>query len=97
MDQFPNFCDAEALEAVVEPGDVLYIPMYYWHHVISSEDSTAINFWHKAGSNDTQIEYPLKSRQKVSIIRNVEKMLLEALQDQEELSNLLHCMVDGRF
>jgi len=37
------------------------------------------------------------ARQKVAMIRNVEKMLLEALQDQHELSNLLHWMVDSRF
>jgi len=50
----------------------------------------------QAGTNPP-IEYPLKARQKVAILRNVEKMLLEALQDQDDLKTVLHWLVDGRF
>ena len=33
------------LEAVLHPGDFLYIPFGWWHQVRSSENTTAVNFW----------------------------------------------------
>lgn len=44
-----------------------------------------------------QIVYPLKDHQKVAIMRNVEKMLLEALQDPHEVGPLLRALVLGRY
>lgn len=55
FDRFPNFRQVESLEAIVNPGDILYIPMYWWHHVINSEDTIAINFWHKVILSDLQL------------------------------------------
>jgi len=94
--KFPKFSQVEGVQAILYPGDILYIPMYWWHHVINLTDTIAINFWYKAAAN-SPIEYPLKSRQKVAMVRNIEKMLLEALQDQQDLSTVLHWVVDGRF
>lgn len=44
-----------------------------------------------------QIVYPLKDHQKVAIMRNVEKMLVEALQDPHEVGPLLRALVLGRY
>lgn len=44
-----------------------------------------------------QVVYPLKDYQKVAIMRNVEKMLGEALRDTNEIGPLLRTIVDGRF
>jgi hypoxia-inducible factor 1-alpha inhibitor (HIF hydroxylase) len=33
MQRFPRFTAARPLEAVLEPGEVLYIPQYWWHHI----------------------------------------------------------------
>ncbi|KAL3284043.1 hypothetical protein HHI36_018213 [Cryptolaemus montrouzieri] len=96
--RFPRFKDAKGVEAVIGPGDVLYIPIYWWHHIESLMrlgPTITINFWYKAGP--TTIEYPLKDHQKVSIMRNIEKMLLEVLQDPREVGPLLRNMVLGRF
>jgi len=46
-EKFPKFRELQGLEAMVNPGEILYIPMYWWHHVINVEDTVAINFWHK--------------------------------------------------
>lgn len=48
FDRFPRF--AEALESAVtcelEPGDAIFIPYYWWHHVVSLEPFNAlINYW----------------------------------------------------
>lgn len=48
--RFPKYKDAKGCEAVVGPGDVLYIPIYWWHHVESvmrGGPTITINFWYK--------------------------------------------------
>ncbi|KAK7862279.1 hypothetical protein R5R35_006647 [Gryllus longicercus] len=97
--RFPKFREARGQEAVVGPGDVLYIPIYWWHHIESimrGGYTISINFWYKAGPTG-QIVYPLQGHQKVAIMRNVEKMLVEALQDPQELGPLLRALVLGRY
>ncbi|PSN40687.1 Hypoxia-inducible factor 1-alpha inhibitor [Blattella germanica] len=97
--RFPKFREARGHEAVVGPGDVLYIPIYWWHHIESimrGGYTISVNFWYKAGPTG-QIVYPLKDHQKVAIMRNVEKMLVEALQDPQEVGPLLRALVLGRY
>ena len=46
--QFPKFADAEqyAQVTVLEPGDIIYIPNVWWHHVESlGPINGLINFW----------------------------------------------------
>ncbi|CAH1169652.1 unnamed protein product [Phaedon cochleariae] len=96
--RFPKFRNVRGVETVIEPGDVLYIPKYWWHHVESlmrGGPTITVNFWYKGGP--TTLEYPLMDHQKVSIMRNVEKMLLEVLQDPKEVGPLLRSMVIGRY
>lgn len=50
----------------------------------------------QAGPN-INITYPLKDHQKVAIMRNIEKMLQEVLQDPKEIGPLLRAMVLGRY
>lgn len=49
------------------------------------------------GGPTEKIEYPLKPRQKLAIMRNVEKMLLEALREPAEVGPLLRALVLGRY
>ncbi|XP_033124558.1 hypoxia-inducible factor 1-alpha inhibitor-like [Anneissia japonica] len=98
--KFPKFSQVKGYEAVVGPGEVLYIPMYWWHHIESAMGigpTISVNFWYRAAMTPKVIDYPLKDVQKVSIMRNIEKMLAEALKDTTEIGPLLHMMVDGRF
>uniref|UniRef100_A0A1B6C8Y2 Hypoxia-inducible factor 1-alpha inhibitor n=1 Tax=Clastoptera arizonana TaxID=38151 RepID=A0A1B6C8Y2_9HEMI len=97
--RFPKFSEVKGLEAVIGPGDVLYIPIYWWHQVESlmrGGYSVSINFWYKDGPTG-QITYPLKGHQKVAIMRNIEKMLAEALHDPKEVGPLLRTLVLGRY
>lgn len=43
--RFPRFADARPVEAMLEPGDVLLIPKYWWHCVYSVEASVNLNTW----------------------------------------------------
>uniref|UniRef100_A0A8C4R9F7 Hypoxia inducible factor 1 subunit alpha inhibitor n=1 Tax=Eptatretus burgeri TaxID=7764 RepID=A0A8C4R9F7_EPTBU len=91
-DNFPEFRKVSGYETVVGPGDVLYIPMYWWHHIESVMHggiTFSVNFWYKAAPSPKKIEYPLKAFQKVAITRNIEKMLGEALGDPHEVEEFL--------
>lgn len=43
--RFPRFRDAPLLRAVVEPGDLLYIPSLWWHQAHSLTTSISVNLW----------------------------------------------------
>ena len=45
LDRFPEFVRATAFEAVVGPGDFVYIPAKCWHYVRALTPSISINFW----------------------------------------------------
>ena len=40
----PEFANAQRHEAVIRPGDVLYMPYRWWHHVRALDPSTSLNF-----------------------------------------------------
>ncbi|XP_028402003.1 hypoxia-inducible factor 1-alpha inhibitor-like isoform X2 [Dendronephthya gigantea] len=45
--KFPKFRNITGVDAVVGPGDVLYIPNYWWHYIESESDRTiSMNFWY---------------------------------------------------
>ena len=44
-ERFPLFAKADPVEALLEPGDTLFLPAFWWHHVHSVELSISINYW----------------------------------------------------
>lgn len=47
LQRFPKFQDARYHDCVLEPGEVLYMPAGYWHHVRSEGFNVAVNLWWK--------------------------------------------------
>ncbi|XP_072224760.1 lysine-specific demethylase 8 isoform X2 [Leuresthes tenuis] len=45
VERFPEFAKAPYLECVLQPGDVLFIPVKHWHYVRSLEVSFSVSFW----------------------------------------------------
>lgn len=45
IEQHPHFADAEYLEAIMGPGDMLFIPAKHWHYVRSLTPSVSVNMW----------------------------------------------------
>uniref|UniRef100_A0A8D8SGR9 Hypoxia-inducible factor 1-alpha inhibitor n=1 Tax=Cacopsylla melanoneura TaxID=428564 RepID=A0A8D8SGR9_9HEMI len=99
LKRFPKFREAHGMEAIVGRGDILYIPLHWWHHIESKQNddyTVSLNFWYKTKPT-ADIEYPLKGHQKVAILRNIEKMVAEALQNPDEVSHLMRALVLGRY
>ena len=48
--RFPRLREAEMRVAELAPGDVIYIPRGWWHHVRAVELSIAVNFWWARGA-----------------------------------------------
>ncbi|CAL1542228.1 unnamed protein product [Lymnaea stagnalis] len=99
LKRFPNFANAKAHEAIVGPKDVLYLPMYWWHQVESLHghgETISITFWYKAAPT-VKVVYPLNDGQKIAIMRNIEKMIAEALNDNDSMPQFMKTMVLGRY
>lgn len=47
--RYPRFAKARALQCVVEPGELLYIPRFWWHQVRSMSFSISVNYWWATG------------------------------------------------
>uniref|UniRef100_A0A1A7XD97 Lysine-specific demethylase 8 n=1 Tax=Iconisemion striatum TaxID=60296 RepID=A0A1A7XD97_9TELE len=45
LERFPEFVRAPYLECVLQPGDVLFIPVKHWHYVRSLDVSFSVSFW----------------------------------------------------
>jgi hypothetical protein len=43
--QYPLFRRATLLETVIHPGEILFIPGDYWHHVRALDKSISMSFW----------------------------------------------------
>ena len=49
-EQFPLFLEAERYEAVLQPGDVLFIPALWYHNMRAEDFGVAVNvFWKELG------------------------------------------------
>ena len=50
LERFPLFAGARRTQCVLKPGDVLFMPAFWWHEVQSYPDvverrNLAVNFW----------------------------------------------------
>ena len=78
--RFPGFAHARPLEAVLEPGELLYIPQYWWHHIENLTDGcVSLNFWFKDVGRPKKVVLPLTAAQQLAMRRNIEKLVAEKL------------------
>ena len=78
--RFPKFAHARPLEAVLRPGDVLYLPQYWWHHIENLDDEcVSLNFWFKDMAKPEKVVLPLTASQHLAMRRNIERLLAQRL------------------
>lgn len=98
LTRFPNFPKARPVQVVLQPGEVLYIPSYWWHHIISEVEAVSVNFWFQAApvTGDTVV-FPLQPHQLLSLTRNVEKLLGSAVgpENADEALGYISKLVQG--
>lgn len=58
LGQYPLFADAQQLHLDVGPGQTLFIPAGWWHHVEATEASISISFTNFAFSNEIEWSNP---------------------------------------
>ncbi|NP_001279779.1 lysine-specific demethylase 8 [Callorhinchus milii] len=45
LERFPEFGSAIFQECLLDPGEILFIPIKYWHHVRALDTSFSVSFW----------------------------------------------------
>ncbi|XP_058536884.1 bifunctional peptidase and arginyl-hydroxylase JMJD5 isoform X2 [Ochotona princeps] len=45
LEKFPRFAEVQSLACVLEPGDMLFIPVKHWHYVRALDLSFSVSFW----------------------------------------------------
>lgn len=53
LERYPLFATLEGLRCVLEPGDVLYIPRFWWHQATAQSPSVNLNCWHQSSAWST--------------------------------------------
>eukprot|EP01121_Diplochlamys_sp_Union-15-3_P000772 TRINITY_DN10645_c0_g1_i1.p1 TRINITY_DN10645_c0_g1~~TRINITY_DN10645_c0_g1_i1.p1 ORF type:complete len:174 (+),score=30.53 TRINITY_DN10645_c0_g1_i1:68-589(+) len=97
FEKFPNFKNAKGTVGIVGPSDVLYIPPYWFHHVLSVDASVSVNFWFIINNNPSEaVTFPLSPSQKMAVRRNVEKLISQAL-GPKEVGDFLKELAEKRF
>ena len=50
--EFPDFRDAHVIDLELNPGELLFLPVGWWHHVVALDASITITFTNFRGTND---------------------------------------------
>lgn len=47
LERFPKFSSATVYKCLLEPGEMLFMPLKWWHHVTALDKSFSVSFWWK--------------------------------------------------
>ena len=97
LERFPRFTEAAGVECILNPGDILFLPPYWWHHVESITTGTGVNFWFEPGkTSSANVVFPLNPTQLMAVRRNTE-MFISAVVPSQEIGTFFHDLAAGRF
>jgi Cupin-like domain len=58
LERYPKFRDAHQIHLDIRPGESLFVPAGWWHHVVAREASISISFTNFAYPNYIEWEHP---------------------------------------
>jgi hypothetical protein len=59
-DRFPRMADVQVMECILEPGEILFLPVGCWHFVEGLEVSATVSFTNFRWDNDFHSHYPVQ-------------------------------------
>lgn len=106
LDRFPRFANATAYEALLQPGDVLYVPQYWWHYVESVTPCVSLATWSKGDvwdpmaevySRDMIFDGEENKTRAISATKHHIHHLLAALYGEETVTDHINRIVRDRW
>ena len=90
-EKFPMHKYAQAYQATLEPGDVLYVPPHTWHHVENLTDSVAVGYRYSS------LKAAMKSSKTFTFVRalSTNPPLWKTRQYGKEDTNLIWAHANG--
>ena len=78
------------IEVVLHPGDLLFLPAYWWHEVLTEpqaagELTVSVNFWFMATAKLLSPSLPLPPPLRVELARQLEYFASDTLDDRARL------------
>ena len=75
LERFPLFRKVTPLEVVIAPGEILFIPVRWWHYVVALEESISLNFWWYSAATLLRLRHPLFVHGKGKLFRYLKRHL----------------------
>ncbi|MDZ8261472.1 cupin-like domain-containing protein [Nostoc sp. ChiQUE01b] len=66
LELFPKFPWQERMEVVLQPGEMLYIPPYWWHYVTAVDENISLSFFY-----DVTIQDYFRQKNMFSVFLNI--------------------------
>lgn len=86
------------MKGIVHPGDILYLPPYWFHYVKSLDVTISVNFWYVMKDDKIEdVSFPLKKQTHIMAFRrNIEKFIAQTM-GPANVGTFLEEMSTGRF
>lgn len=88
---FPRAGGAAGTELLLKPGEVLFLPAYWWHEVTTLDPGGAdsglcvsVNFWFSAARMLLQPDFPLWPAMRLELARQLEYLISDSLADRAQ-------------
>ena len=91
LERFPRLAGARGSEVTLRPGELLFLPAYWWHEVLtdgvpSGELTVSVNFWFDTSAKLMGLpSLPLSPMRLVEAARQLEMIVADSLGDRSEL------------